>query len=45
MSATLAITSALTASVPTKFFDRLAESSERVLLLDYDGTIAAMVPS
>jgi trehalose 6-phosphate phosphatase len=40
MGATLAITSALTASIPTRFFDRLPESSERVLLVDYDGTIA-----
>jgi len=40
MSATLAIASALTASIPTRFFDRLSQSRERVLLLDYDGTIA-----
>lgn len=40
MSATLAITSALTASIPNKFFDRLSQSRQRVLLLDYDGTIA-----
>lgn len=37
-----AITSALAASLPTRFFDRLAGSRERVLLLDYDGTIAPL---
>lgn len=37
---TVAIRSALAASIPCKFFDRLSESRERVLLLDYDGTIA-----
>ena len=37
---TVAIRSALAASIPSKFFDRLPESRERILLLDYDGTIA-----
>jgi trehalose 6-phosphate phosphatase len=40
MSATLAIASALTSSIPVRFFDRLSQSRQRVLLLDYDGTIA-----
>lgn len=40
MSATAATTSALAASIPTRFFDRLSRSRERVLLLDYDGTLA-----
>jgi len=40
MSATAAITSALAASIPTRFFDRLSRSRERILLVDYDGTIA-----
>lgn len=37
---TVATRSALAANIPSKFFDRLPESRERVLLLDYDGTIA-----
>lgn len=40
MSAAAVVVSPLSASIPTRFFDRLSHSSERVLLLDYDGTIA-----